>query len=106
MGRPGAAVAWRDGQETCSCPTDRPPEDRERLRSACQEFEALFLAMLFREMQSTAPGGGALPLGTGGQIYQSLWAQEVSRAAARSSPLGIATTLLDALAAKEGQEAG
>jgi flagellar protein FlgJ len=71
--------------------------DDTRLREQCQEFEALFLGMLFREMQSTVPKKGLLPLGTGGEIYQSLWAQEVGRAAARSSPLGIATMLLRSL---------
>ncbi|MGD0113972.1 MAG: rod-binding protein [Armatimonadota bacterium] len=80
--------------------------DDERLRSACQDFEALFLGMLFREMQSTVPKSGVLPLGTGGEIYQSLWAQEVGRAAARSSPLGIATMLLDALRGSDGTVEG
>jgi len=82
------------------------PQDDTRLRDQCQEFEALFLGMLFREMQSTVPKSGVLPLGTGGEIYQSLWAQEVGRAAARSSPLGIATMLLDAVGGDVGTPAG
>jgi len=74
------------------------PARREDLLRACQEFEGLFLSMLLREMQATVPRTGLLPLGAAGDIYRTLWAQEVGRAAARSSPLGISGLAMQALA--------
>ncbi len=100
----GAPLCGRPQARPAAQPTALPAS--ERLRSACQDFEALFLGMLLHEMQSTVPKSGVLPLGTGGEIYQSLWAQEVGRAAARSSPLGIATMLLDALRGSDGTVEG
>lgn len=55
----------------------------------------MFLGLLMRQMQATVPRFGALSLGTAGDTYESLWAQEVGRAAARSGPLGIARQLIE-----------
>lgn len=74
-----------------------PLIERDRLQRACQEFEGLFLGLLMREMQATVPQSGFLALGTAGETFQSLWGQEVGRAAARSSPLGIADLLMKSL---------
>jgi len=67
------------------------------LREACEEFEGLFVAMLFRAMRATVPREGLLSGGSAGEIFDSMWAEEVGRAAARSGPLGIGEMLLGAL---------
>lgn len=75
---------------------DRPSEDD--LRSACREFESLFLALLLEQMQATVPKNGLLSSGAAGDIFNSLWAQEVARAGAHTSPLGIADLLMASFA--------
>ena len=71
---------------------DRPPEGD--LRAACREFESLFLALLLEQMQATVPKDGLLSSGAAGDIFNSFWAQEVARAGAHSSPLGIGDLLM------------
>ena len=64
------------------------------LRAACREFESLFLALLLEQMQATVPKDGLLSSGAAGDIFNSFWAQEVARAGAHSSPLGIGDLLM------------
>lgn len=70
------------------------------LHTACQEFESLFLALLLRQMQATVPRSAILPSSAGRRLFDSLWLQEISRTAARSSPLGIADLLEARLAGR------
>ena len=71
---------------------DRPPDGD--LRAACREFESLFLSLLLEQMQATVPKDGLLSSGAAGDIFNSFWAQEVARASAHSSPLGIGDLLM------------
>ncbi len=73
------------------------PRAGDRVREVCEEFEALFLSMLLRAMQATVRREGLLQTGTAGEIFDSLWVDEIGRAAARSRPLGIAEMLAAAL---------
>lgn len=53
---------------------DRAAE-RERLLSACTEFEALFLEMLIKGMRKTVPQGTSRQ----GELYQGLLDEELAR---------------------------
>ena len=82
----------------------RPATREGALREACEEFEGLFVAMLFRAMRATVPREGLLSGGSAGEIFDSMWSEEVGRAAARSGPLGIGEMLLGALGGRgDGQ---
>ncbi len=64
------------------------------VKEAAREFEALFVAYLLKVMRETIEeselGGGSLGRG----IYTELFDQEVARAVARRSPLGISDIIL------------
>jgi len=70
----------------------------------------MFLGLLLRQMQATLPtSGGVLSLGVAGDIFESLWAQEIGRVAGQSSPLGLTDLLvrwLESQNANGGQGAG
>ena len=70
---------------------------RAQLRRACQEFEGVFLGLLMREMQATVQPGGLLPRGTAGEIFHSLWCQELTNVGAARAPLRIADILMKSL---------
>jgi Rod binding domain-containing protein len=71
--------------------------DIPALQGACQDFEGLFLSMLFRAMKSTVPKDALLSGGTAGELFESMWADQVGSLSARSSPLRIADMVFSAL---------
>ena len=77
-----------------------PEAEKARLREACEEFEAVFLAMLFREMKADGMRDDLLSGGIGGDIFNGMWSEELARAGARSSPLGIADLLFGKLSSE------
>lgn len=68
--------------------------EREKLRSACLDFEAMFIKQMLDSMRSTLSGESIL--GEGGQaeeIYQDLLYEEYSKVMARTAKLGVAELL-------------
>jgi flagellar protein FlgJ len=87
------------GAETLahSLPSSQKPESDPGLREACQEFEAVFLGLMLRQMWATVPRNGVLTLGTAGEVFESLWMEELARCGARTSPLGLARLVAESL---------
>ncbi len=88
----GVSKALLNGQEG----------EKARLREACENFEAIFLAMLFREVKADATREGLLSGGIGGEVFNGMWVEELARAGARSSPLGMADMLFEKLSSRAG----
>jgi len=89
-GGPAAAGAARGGREA-------------ELRKAAEDLEALFLKQLLTEMRKA---GGATMQGPGGEIYQSLFDEELSQQLARGSDLGVARMVCEQLRRAEGTDPG
>ncbi len=53
--------------------------DREKLRKACGDFEALLAARMLKSMRQTIPRTGVSGNDPGKEIYQGLMDQELSR---------------------------
>lgn len=69
----------------------------DALREKCQEFEAVFIQTLFKEMRSTVPDGGLLPKGMKEDVFRDFMDMHVAREAAKESGLGIADALFTQL---------
>ncbi len=67
------------------------------LKEAAREFEALFVAYLLKVMRETIEESGLADGGLGRGVYTELFDQEVARAVALRSPLGISDTILRGL---------
>ncbi len=63
--------------------------DREKLKKACNDFEALFMAQMLKSMRQTIPQTGFLGKGLGDDIYQGLMDQELSQKLSQSKGLGL-----------------
>ena len=63
--------------------------DREKLKKACTDFEALFMAQMLKSMRQTIPETGFLGKGLGNDIYQGFMDQEVSQKLSQSKGLGL-----------------
>ncbi len=59
-------------------------QDRKKaLKMACQEFEAVFLYQLLKEMKDTVPEAGLFPKSFAREMYEDLYYQEIAREVAR-----------------------
>jgi flagellar protein FlgJ len=63
--------------------------NREKLKKACTDFDALFMAQMLKSMRQTIPQTGFLGKGPGNDIYQGLMDQELSRKLSQSKGLGL-----------------
>lgn len=80
----------------------RPPEpsaaEQTRLRQVAQDFEAILLTQMIRQMRDATPEKGIFRSGGGLRTYQTLLDDELGRALARGGGVGLASTLTRDLA--------
>jgi len=81
-------------------------DEREKLKRATQEFEALFLAYLLREMRAGLGKGGIPPMGFAEEVYRDLLDGEVARAVAKAGGIGLWRLLYDRLASALPNDGG
>jgi len=67
--------------------------DSEALRKTCEEFEAIFVQQMLKEMRGTLPDGGLLPRSMGQDYFQEMMDGEVAKAAAVKGHFGIGEAL-------------
>jgi len=75
----------------------------QRLKEACQEFEAIFLGHMLRSMKKTVGEGGLIPKSSGMRIFEEMMDDQIAREMAQTGRLGLGDMLLRELA---GAEAG
>ncbi|MDX9835836.1 MAG: rod-binding protein [Desulfobulbus sp.] len=63
---------------------------RRSLKKSCQEFEAIFIQSLFKEMRKTVPEGGLFPRSTATEMYRDMLDQEVAKKVAERQSIGLA----------------
>jgi len=78
-------------------PVHRPPlavdKEQAKLRDACQQFEAVFLAQLFQKMRDTVPEDPLLGDSRAKDIYYGMMDWELAQQIAREQSMGIAEML-------------
>ena len=63
-----------------------------RIKEATQEFEAILIASLLREVRTT-DSGGLFPSGISNDIYRQFFDEEVAKAIAKGGGLGVGKML-------------
>jgi flagellar protein FlgJ len=63
------------------------------LKSACQQFESLFLSFMLKEMRDTIPKSELLEAGQAEEIYTSLLDIQLSHELAQKGGIGLASIL-------------
>ena len=82
--------------------TQKTPElkkdDPEKLKSACQDFEALLLNMMMKQMKDSIPKSGLLGDSYGSKMYDSMFYEELTKNIAHGkNNLGIGDYLYNEL---------
>ena len=67
--------------------------DEQKKLEACREFEAYFIAEMFKEMRKGVPEGGLIPRSSEGKMMQEMLDQELARIISIGQPLGVGEIL-------------
>jgi flagellar protein FlgJ len=85
----------------------RPQEtsEAERLKQACESFEALFTQQMLKQMRATVPQDGMFGGGSAERIYTDMLDAELSKEMAAERGLGIARLLFEHMMAAKNMRA-
>ncbi len=68
----------------------RSLKDKESLKKACQDFEAIFVQSLFKSMRKTIPESGIFEKSTSSEMYQDMLDQEIATKISQQQSIGLA----------------
>lgn len=69
----------------------------EKLKETTQEFEALFLNMMFQAMRKTVDEGGLLEKSQARETFETMLDEELTKEMAKAGGIGLADKLFDQL---------
>ena len=76
-----------------------PGRDPEKLKDAAQQFEAVFLQQMFKEMRNTIPDDGLIPRGNADDMYTQMQDAEAAKILAEQGGVGLAELMMQELLA-------
>jgi flagellar protein FlgJ len=77
--------------------------DEKELKKACQEFEAIMLDMLYKQMKATVIKSELLEEDPGREIFESMFEENLMEQAAKRGSLGLAESLYKQLSRQYGR---
>jgi len=87
-----AAILEKAGQEG----------DDEKLKEACDQFEAIFINMFMQNIRNAQGEGGIIPKGQGEKMFEGMLDEEMSKEMAKSGGFGISKVMYDQLSKQYG----
>lgn len=72
-------------------------DDNKKLMDACEQFEALFLNMMMKEMRKTIPNDGFIPRGNEEEMFTGMFDEEVTKNIAKTNATGLAKMMFEQL---------
>jgi len=76
-------------------------QDEEKLKKACEDFEAIFVNMLLKSMKNTVDEGGLTKKSHAREMFEGMLDEEMASSIAKGRGIGIAKILYDSLSNKE-----
>ena len=80
--------------------------DREKLQKACQEFEAIFLNMMLKQMRGSVMEGDLTEKSHARKIFEEMHDEELSKAMSEGKGIGLAQQLYQQLTATRVKPGG
>jgi flagellar protein FlgJ len=77
--------------------TDVNSEKHKALKEACQQFESIFVNMMFQRMRATIPESGFVENRFESSIYKSMFDEEMARLVSGAGGIGLANQLYEQL---------
>lgn len=85
------------GQALSATPKLPKGQDREKLKQTAQQFEAIFIQQMFKEMRNTIPNDGLIPRGNADDMYTQMQDLEAAKIMAERGGIGLADLMLQEL---------
>lgn len=83
--------------QTTQTPKASKGQNPEKLKQAAQQFEAIFIQQMYKEMRKTIPDDGLIPRGNADDIYAQLQDMEAAKITARNGGIGLADLMMQQL---------
>ena len=77
--------------------TSAGQQDPARMKELAQEFEAIFIQQMYKEMRNTIPDDGLIPRTNAEDTYIQMQDLEIARATARQGGIGLAEMMMKQL---------
>ncbi len=84
-------------QATTQIPKAPKGRDPEKLKESAQQFEAIFIQQMFKEMRKTIPDDGLIQRGNADDIYSQLQDMEAAKITAQQGGIGLADMMIQQL---------
>lgn len=84
-------------QAMTQAPKKSPGRDPEKLKAVAQQFEAIFIQQMFKDMRNTIPEGGLVERGNADEVYTQLQDAEAAKIMAEQGGIGLADLMLQQL---------
>lgn len=84
-------------QVTAQTPTARKGQNPEKMKAAAQQFEAVFIQQMFKEMRKTIPDDGLIQRGNADDIYNQMQDLEAAKITAQQGGIGLAELMMQQL---------
>ena len=75
----------------------RDGQDPEKLRETTQQFEAIFIQQMYKEMRKTVPNDGLIQRGNADEIYAQMLDLEAAKVTAQQGGIGLADLMMEQL---------
>lgn len=84
-------------QATTQAPKAHKGQNPEKLKEAAQQFEAIFIQQMFKEMRKTVPSDGLIQRSNADDVYSQLQDLEAAKITARQGGIGLADLMMQQL---------
>jgi len=84
-------------QALTQVPKKAPGRDPQKIKAQAQQFEAIFIQQIFKEMRNTIPEGGLIERGNADDVYSQLQDAEVAKVMAQRGGIGLADLMMKQL---------
>ncbi len=72
-------------------------QNADKLRESAQQFEAIFIQQMFKEMRKTIPDDGLIQRGNADDIYAQMQDLEAAKITAQQGGIGLADMMMQQL---------
>lgn len=78
-------------------PKSPPGRDPQKIKEAAQQFEAIYIQQVFKEMRKTVPDDGLIERSNADDVYIQLQDAEAAKVMAQQGGIGLADQMLKQL---------